>query len=380
MSVTLWLRLLCLPAALYLSGCGGAATTAGAEPPYEPGGANPPACENASQGINTVALLTAPPCLRLSDYGLFRNPQDPRQNPEPPGLAYGLNSALFTDHARKYRFLFLPTADGTLQPAQYREEGVLEFPPGTVLVKVFTLPADTALPGNEQLVEVRLLIHRENGWLGLPYRWNAALGDGYFSGLGSTIAHSLIHNGEPQTLNYSIPPYASCRTCHGLESMQPIGLKAWHLHHPDVSRSTVQRWAEDGLLQGLPDDSGQIPYAPDWQDDTAPLQDRAKAYLDINCAHCHRDDGSAALSGLRLEYLRRTIDYRHGVCNSAHGWRGGGFDIWPGRGDESSLPLRMELNGAADRMPPLGRSIADTDAVTLIRSWIDSLPYQNCGQ
>lgn len=84
------------------------------------------------------------------------------------------------------------------------------------------------------------------------------------------------------------------------------------------------------------------------------------------------------LSGLRLEYWRTQIDYSHGVCNSAHGWRGGGYDIWPGQGNKSSLPLRMELSEAIDRMPPIGRVVTDEDAVSLIRLWIDSMPPKEC--
>lgn len=81
---------------------------------------------------------------------------------------------------------------------------------------------------------------------------------------------------------------------------------------------------------------------------------------------------------MRLEYWRTSLDYSHGVCNIAHGWRGGGFDIWPGRGDKSSIPLRMELSEATDRMPPIGRAVADKEAVALIREWIDAMPLQEC--
>ena len=134
------------------------------------------------------------------------------------------------------------------------------------------------------------------------------------------------------------------------------------------------------MLSGLPDSLSEIDAAPDWRDETKNLSNRAKAYLDINCAHCHRAEGAASLSGLKLEYARKAIDYNHGVCNSAHGWRGGGFDIWPGSSSQSSLVERMTLSPAPDRMPPLGRSLVDVDAVELIKQWIDAMPYQECAQ
>lgn len=361
--------------------------TVSAEPPYEAGAVNPPQCSASVTGINADALLNAAPCHRLSEYGLFIDPSEPRLHPRAPGIIYRLNSTLFSDHARKYRWLFLPTSDGEVQPAHYSAEGPLDFPVGTVLVKVFALPSDTSDTDldSEEIVEVRLLIHRADGWLGLPYRWHAELGDGYFLGSGDTLSRTLVHDGLTIDVQYSVPTYGSCRTCHNDNGqMVPIGPKARHLNSLiSVPGATPQNqlswWSDQGLLQELPVDISHLPLAPDWRDATARLQDRAKAYLDINCAHCHSDNGAAALSGLRLEYFRTSIDYTHGVCNSAHGWRGGGFDIWPGRGEDSSLPLRMELNGAADRMPPLGRSVADGEAVELIRRWIDSLPATECG-
>lgn len=371
-----------------LGGCGAEQSPAGstAEPPYELAEQNPALCEQHSGGINYQALMTAAPCLRLSDYGLFTDKTDPRQQPVPPGFGYSLNSTLFSDHARKYRFIFLPTQNGQLQPMHYNADTVFDFPLGSVLVKVFALPRDTAdvSPDSEEIIEVRLLIHRAEGWLGLPYRWHTEWQDGYFHSQGDTVTRSMLHNGLTLDVHYSMPTYASCRTCHNQgDTLLPIGPKARHLNKwlsgdDKLLYNQLSDWQAKGWLSGLPDDISNLPLAPDWRNAGAGLQQRAKAYLDINCAHCHSDNGAASLSGLRLEYNRTAIDYSHGVCNSAHGWRGGGFDIWPGRGADSSLPLRMELNGAPDRMPPLGRSVADEDAVALMRAWIDSLPPQDC--
>ncbi|WP_430462229.1 SO2930 family diheme c-type cytochrome [Thalassolituus sp. LLYu03] len=380
------MRVILLSACLLLCACGGPSDAPVQEPDYELGDQNPAGCEQHSGGINTTALLTSQPCLRLSDYGLFTDPGEPRANPVAPGIAYSLNSTLFSDHARKYRYLFLPETQGQVEPATYTEEGPLNFPVGTVLVKVFALPTDTAIShwDSEDIIEVRLLIHRADGWLGLPYRWHPDLKDGYFHGGGDTVPAVIRHEGIDIDVSYSMPTYASCRTCHNDDGhMIPIGPKARHLNKwlatdDGGSINQLADWAARGLLRGAPQDTGHLPLAPDWRNAEARLQDRAKAYLDINCAHCHSDTGAASLSGLRLEYNRASIDYTHGVCNSAHGWRGGGFDIWPGRGDDSSLPLRMELNGAPDRMPPLGRSIADDEAVALIRAWINTLPPQDC--
>jgi hypothetical protein len=44
------------------------------------------------------------------------------------------------------------------------------------------------------------------------------------------------------------------------------------------------------------------------------------------------------------------------------------------------MPLRMTLSGAPDRMPPLGRSLVDLEAVELIKQWIDAMPYKECAE
>lgn len=335
-------------------------------------------CSDKSEGVNWTALLSEN-CLQLNQYRLFTTPQNPRDNPQTPGIGYQLNSALFTDFANKYRYVFIPPGEH----AAYQQQEVFNLPIGSVLVKVFALPQSAS---SDAIMEIRLLIHRTRGWTGLVYRWLENEQRAVLDLNGENITTQVWHDDYFSELNYTIPTAGSCKTCHQFNVnnssfMTPIGPKARLLNRTiqtsDGTINQLQWWQQLGLLNGLPADSSTIEFAPDWHDTGYTLQSRAKAYLDINCSHCHRDEGAAALSGLRLEYWRE-LTYQHGVCNPAHGWRGGGYDIWPGNGDISSLPLRMELSAATDRMPPLGRSLTDQSAVNLMRTWINSLPAQNC--
>jgi len=333
----------------------------------------------ATDQVNWTTLLNKN-CSQLSQYGLFLDPSNPLANTRTPGLPYALNSTLFTDHARKYRYVFIPPN----QQADYIENDSFYFPVGTVLVKVFTMPANTSLP-EERILEVRLLIHRTSGWIALPYVWDETVQDAILDINGQNFELSVTHNNVAHTSYYSVPTYAACSTCHSNgQDTVPIGLKARHLNkavlYQGESINQLTLWTNLGLLNNLPHDLSIIDTAPDWQNQSANLQDRAKAYLDINCAHCHSDGGAAALSGLRLEYWRKTIDYHHGVCNSAHGWRGGGFDIWPGDASESAIPKRMAHTTAADQMPPIGRSLTDQGAVDIIKQWINAMPYDTCAE
>ena len=334
-------------------------------------------CISAKIGINWQALQQLN-CDKLSSYGLLTKSENTLIPINESGISYKLNSALFTDHTRKYRYLFLPK-DTTIN---YSSNNSFELPTGSVLVKISSMPIDTS-QNKENIIEVRLLIKREKNWYALPYIWDENSSDGYLDDSGESKDIALTHNNNGLISHYTIPSPADCLVCHqGEDGTTPIGLKSRHLNlnitYDNQAINQLTHWKNLGILTNLPSSLSSIDTAPNWEDESQPLQNRAKAYLDINCAHCHNDFGSGALSGLRLEYWRKNINYNHGVCNSSHGWSGGGFDIWPGRGEISSIPIRMRHTGAKDRMPPIGRSLVDEKAADLISQWIDSLPYEDC--
>ena len=64
-----------------------------------------------------------------------------------------------------------------------------------------------------------------------------------------------------------------------------------------------------GLLDGVPLGMKRTPSALDTR---LPLEARARGYLDINCGHCHKPDGSASNSGLWLT-LEETSPTRLGL-------------------------------------------------------------------
>lgn len=342
-------------------------------------GENHKTCDSGTLEINWEAI-SSKSCNWLSNYGLFDDLTDIQNSIRTPGIKYSLNSSLFSDYANKHRYLVLP--EGT--NANWLENDVFEFPTGTVIIKVFALPEQFIQNPSERIIEVRLQIKRELGWIFLPYVWHPELNDGYLKLSGKTISHYYSDGNVNSDFDYHIPTAESCKTCHqNKNGFAPIGPKARNLNkvinHENIQINQLQLWTSLGLLKGAPINLSTIDTMPKWTDRNHPIQDRAKAYLDINCAHCHSDHGTAALSGLRLEYWRKDLDYAHGVCNSSHGWRGGGFDIWPGEGEESSIPRRMNMTEAKDRMPPIGRTLIDNEAVELMEEWIDNMPYQDCG-
>ena len=109
----------------------------------------------------------------------------------------------------------------------------------------------------------------------------------------------------------------------------------------------------------------------------ASLEERAKAYLDANCAHCHNPKGPADTSALDLS-IGASVDRGYGICKPpvAVG-RGSGdrpYDIYPGRPDDSILVYRMEHSDPAIAMPELGRSTVHAEGTALMRKWISAMP------
>jgi len=360
-------------------------------------------CQTEGAEVNWAALLGAN-CPKLSDYNLFADAAEPTSGANSGGLIYDLNTPLFTDYASKYRFVFVP--DG--QSATYHATEAFEFPVGSVMVKTFALPVNTAQRGiaNEELIETRLLIRREGGWSALPYVWNAEKSDAVLSKAGAVLDKTVVHNSQTMNFDYVVPKVTDCKQCHQFledgdtsSRFVPIGPKARNLNKTFAyefgTANQLTAWQNLGLLSGVPADLGSVPLVPAYNDgDETALASRtdaeimalAKGYLDVNCAHCHRPEGNASNTGLKLEFWRPYNDgdqgSAHGTCRKPVAFGGGSlsFDVIPGNPDESILHFRMDTDVPGDRMPEIGRDLVHAEGVALIREWINRLPAASCSQ
>jgi len=340
-------------------------------------------CGASSSGINAAAFEAD--CPNLSSFRLFADQADPTQNANGGGVLYDLSTPLFSDYTIKDRFVFLP--DGT--QAVYRNEEVFDFPVGTIISKTFSVQSDLANPDSaRELIETRLLIHRQGGWVALPYIWNSNKSDAVLTITGGTQTISWFDiNGIMQSTDYAIPNTNNCANCHGDDDLIPIGPKAIYLNS-DLDRgdggalNQIENWANAGLLIDVPANSADIPIAPYFLDAAANLMDRARAYLDINCAHCHSETGAAGTTGLYLEYTR-PFGREVGECKApvAAGRGSGGldYDIVPGDASQSIMTFRMDSNETDIAMPELARSVIHTEGVELIKDWINAMPANDCG-
>ena len=324
------------------------------------------AAGRGAQGPDLEVILAEGPAPVLSDYGLFADV--PTAVPADGVLPYDLINPLFTDHAAKHRLVFVPEGEA----AGFDDTGVFSFPVGSVLVKTFAFTPDMRTPDDGAWrVETRLLIRKADGWIAYPYVWNEEQTEAVYAPAGKRLDIETIGlSGEALSLRYSVPNQNQCKTCHQAgDTISPIGPKARHLAH----EGQLARWAEAGILEGLPEGVEGEPYA---FDPSAPLDARARAWLDINCAHCHKADGSASNSGLWLS-ATEPAGARIGLLKHpvAAGRGSGGLAqvIVPGNPDASILTYRMASTEPGVAMPELGRSVTDPESLALIRDWIAAM-------
>jgi len=320
--------------------------------------------------------LAQPPCQSLSSYRFFTD--GAAQVPGEGVVPYDVNSALFSDYASKHRFLFLPA------PMVYAESGVFDLPVGSVLIKTFGYRADLREDGSrERLVETRLLVHGEEGWSGLVYVWGDDQREAHLQKAGGIVPVEWIDaGGDARSLDYIVPNINQCVNCHVAgDGEQPIGIQARHLNrdfaYAEGTANQLSELSARGLLTGAPADPADAPRLAQWDDpESGTVEERTRAWLDINCAHCHSPTGPARTSGLDLR-AEQTEPALYGVCKSpvAAGAGSGGrmYGIVPGKPDDSILVYRLESVEPAVRMPELLRQTVHTESLALVREWITSI-------
>ncbi|WP_299191719.1 SO2930 family diheme c-type cytochrome [uncultured Erythrobacter sp.] len=289
----------------------------------------------------------------LDEFQFFQDSN--ARTPTPGVIPYELNTPLYSDGADKLRFLYVPEGarigtDG---------DGLLQFPVGSAIIKTFAFGE-----GDEQrYIETRVLLHRADGWIALPYRWNDEQSEARLALAGGRLP---ITTADGEEISYRIPNKNQCKSCHGLDdAVVPIGPKARNL-----SPTLLAQLVERGQLDHAPEVSRIMPV---WGDAEASTDALARAYLDVNCAHCHRPGAGASNSGLDLRWEQDDA-FAIGVRKPpvAAGRGAGGFlvSIAPGDPDQSILVHRMNSTEPGVAMPELGRSTVDGEAVELMRDWI----------
>ena len=267
---------------------------------------------------------------------------------------YEINSTLFTDYAKKQRLVRLPNCE----VLKYKGDDLLPvFPDNTLIAKTFYYNVNEQNPNSEKIIiETRILLKINGVWEVGNYIWNETQTEATYSENGNVTPISYT-NSDGQTLNidYKVPSKQDCFTCHNNNnSTFPIGMKLRSMNFtPSYTNQNQLAYLESiGMMEGAT--SENISVLPDWTDASNDILDRGRAYIDINCAHCHQPGG--AVTNFNLDFRLETPFEETG--------------IYANRGE---IEARIQSTAPVYMMPQLGRTIVHDEAVDMLIDYLEAI-------
>jgi uncharacterized repeat protein (TIGR03806 family) len=317
---------------------------------------------------------TSVPYDSLNKYNFFQGLMS-NQTPVDGVIPYSLITPLFTDYAHKYRFIWMPDS---VSASFSTDSEILNFPDGTVLIKSFyynhVQPEDVT-----KIIETRLIYKINGAWEFANYIWNSDQTAATLDLVGSYVDLSWTdENSIPRSTVYRIPSDAECKNCHKKNDQPiPIGPKPQNLNKQEMyeegSMNQLQKWVQLGLISGsIP---GTIETVVDWEDESQPIEERVRAYLDINCSHCHADQKHCDYRAPRFSWTETTESANLGICVEPDETPLPQYThiVSSGNIPRSVLHFRINSTDETVRMPLLGRTLVHEEAVLLIEQWINTL-------
>lgn len=310
----------------------------------------------------------------LSQTGAFKNTRD--FTPAAGLIPYDLIVPFWSDGAEKSRFISVPEK----QAIKFSPTGEWIFPRGTVFIKTFFLATNELNPDSLRRLETRLLVCDETGGVyGVTYKWRADGGDADLLATSLTEAIPIQTVSGVRTQLWYYPSRADCLTCHTPNAGLVLGVKTRQLNRDfkfpsGVTDNELRAWSHAGLFDANFSDADlkQFPKLAASDDLTRSLEDRARSYLDANCANCHRPKGTVAYFDARYDTplaRQNLVDGNVLIDERVDGARViAPNDVW-----RSILFMRTDTTEAF-KMPPLARNTIDERGMKLLREWIESLP------
>ena len=319
---------------------------------------------------------------QLSDTGLFASTAEHKV--APGVIPYSVNAEPWSDHATAERYVALP---GTSQLGRYDKsnvqagyiQGHWKFPTDGVLVKTISLELERGNPASRRRLETQILHRNGDTWQAYSYIWNAEQDDALLAeDAGRDETFTVRDPQAPEGVTkqpYHFASRSECLLCHTTRGGSIYGFQANQLNrdhdYGGIIDNQLRTLSHIGLFQTPPPaDTEKMPGPHDPQ---ASLTQRARAYLHINCAHCHRrgGGGTAALDiryGLTLDETNllnaRPTQGTFGILSASV--------LAAGDPARSVLYYRMAKTGRG-RMPYFGSHVVDAQGLQLVYDWIAQL-------
>lgn len=297
----------------------------------------------------------------------------------PDVLPFSPQYPLWSDGASKRRWIWLPP--GTSIDASSPD--AWKFPVGTRLWKEFA---------HGDRLETRLIVRGDDGqWRFGSYVWSVDGTDAVLAPVKGL--RNLVAPNAPGA-RYNIPSEDDCRACHEGAPVPVLGFSVLQLSPdrdplaPHAERTSLgtdlRSLTARGLLRSLP---AKLLASPPRIAASSPAERAALGYLHGNCGNCHNNEGPLAVLEMNLaqrvdapeqETTHANQQVLGSIVGVPSGFRPSGAPqgaarIVPGQCDASVITLRMNSRDPLQRMPPLGTSAVDAEAVALLARWIESL-------
>ena len=320
----------------------------------------------------------------LSKTGLFDSVED--QTPALGVLPYEINAHHWADGTSSKQWVALPgdsqlslitslkDADGVNLTQFGFNLGQFSFPHNAVFAKTVSYQADATHPDSTKRLETQVLHRNGDAWNAYNYVWNEDQSDAVLQdNVASDRQLKIIDPSEPNGVRTQTWHHASrdeCLLCHIWKSGTVHGFIPEQL---DLIRGEKGQldWLNQIGLFDKPVQADKKTISP--HDTRKSLEDRARSYLQLNCAHCHRRGGG----GTAAFVLENSVSLEKMEVIDAQPVQGG-FGLQDPRiiakGDpyRSVLLYRLVKSGRG-HMPQFGSNVIDEKGVELIHDWISSM-------
>ncbi len=320
----------------------------------------------------------------LSQTGAFSNLTN--LTPTDGLIPYDLVESFWSDGALKKRWIGIPN-DGAHDTAEeqidYSENGNWDLPVGSVLIKHIEMPLDENNPSITKRLETRFSVKAADGnFYFATYKWNTAQTDALLLTTGLDESLNITKaDGSTVVQTWRYPNRNECITCHNTSTDGTIGTRTRFLNkdftYPKTGRTANQlvTLSHLGILnQTIADvDTPSLLTYKSIDDANASVDEKARSYMDLNCAYCHQ-----AGSDVRADFdLRMNLDLAAtglldaGIYNPL-GVLGEEI-LAAGEPEKSILYLRANSVDPSIAMPPVAKNRIDDEGVALLEEWIRQL-------
>ncbi len=309
----------------------------------------------------------------LSETGLFADLAD--LSPNPGLLPYDPNLKFWSDYADKRRWFTIPSASGAMT---WSKDANWTFPTGMLWVKHFDLQTEPGNSATTKRLETRVVVKTSSSAYGVSYRWNDAQTDATLvPDEGVEFDLNVLRNGTNHVQHWTVPGRTSCNTCHTPQAGSALSFSTRQLNRTAAINgffgNQLTLLHNGGFFANDPGSPNLLPRHLRADETAYPVEARVRSYLAVNCAYCHRADGTAAGANWegRPEFTLAQTNLINGVATNYGGDPDNRY-IVSGSLAHSIVYNRVAVQNGFTRMPPLATNELDPDAIAMLQEWITS--------